>query len=135
LVVGGGFVVGGGGLVVGGGGLVVGGFGVEMGPGLSVRVSVICGLAEGETAVEVEEGRGVAESAAKRNNGVVSTCMAACTVKAETVFRLETAKSTILPGSRTMGVRELGLDRAIAEVIQSRLMPRTPAATTPRRLV
>ena len=59
----------------------------------------------------------------------------ACTVSAETVFKLEMAMSTMLAGSRTMGLEGSGLESAIAEVIHNRLIPRIPAATTPSRLV
>lgn len=59
----------------------------------------------------------------------------ACTVSADTVLMLFTAKSTILPGSSTMGLDWLGAESAIAEVIHNRLIPKMPAATTPSRLV
>lgn len=68
--------------------------------------------------------------------GVDSMLMSnACMVSAETVLILLTAKSTMLAGSKTIGVEELGLDKAIAEVIHNKLIPRIPAATTPSRLV
>ncbi len=59
----------------------------------------------------------------------------ACTVKAATVLILLTAKSTMLAGSRAIAVGALGADKAMAEVMHNRLMPRKPAATTPSRLV
>lgn len=96
-----------GGLIVfvGGGGLgVLGGLGVEVGPGRSGWVLVITGFGEGGIEVDVEEGEGEAVPVEKKNMGVVSTCWAACTVNAETVFRLETARSIMLAGSRTIGV-------------------------------
>ena len=72
----------------------------------------------------------------EKSVGVDSMLIAtACTVSAETVFRLEMAMSTMLAGSRTMGLDGSGLDIAIADVIHNRPMPRTPAATTPSRLV
>ena len=59
----------------------------------------------------------------------------AWTVNAETVLILFTAKSTILAGSSTIGVGGFGAERAIADVMHNRLIPKIPAATTPRRLV
>ena len=59
----------------------------------------------------------------------------ACTVSAAIVLTLLTAKSTMLAGSRASGVGALGADKAMAEVMHNKLMPRKPAATTPSRLV
>jgi len=55
----------------------------------------------------------------------------ACSVSSEIVFMLLIATSTMLPGSKTIGVDKLGSDKAIAEATHNRLMPRMPAATTP----
>ena len=72
----------------------------------------------------------------KKSVGVESILTAtACTVSAETVFRLSMAMSTMLAGSSTIGLEGSGLDRAMAEVIHNKLIPRIPATTTPSRLV
>ena len=92
-----------------------------------IRIRVGDAVRVGEAGIDVS---------VKKSVGVESMLTAtACTVSAETVFRLEMAISTMLPGSRTIGLAGSGLDIAIAEVIHNRLMPRTPAATTPSRLV
>ena len=122
----------------------VGGIAVRVGSGLGVevrirgsRVFVGCLCVGGITtteAVTVGEEVGVRDG---RRIGVSSKLMVdnACTVKAETVLILFTAKSTILAGPRTMGVGWLGDESAIAEVMHKRLIPKIPAATTPNRLV
>lgn len=56
---------------------------------------------------------------------------AACFVSSEMMFTLLIATSTMLPGSKTIGVDKFGSDKAIAETTHSRLIPRMPAATTP----
>jgi hypothetical protein len=92
------------------------------------------GEVEVEVGEEVGEAVGVLEGS---RMGVSSKLIVdnACTVIAETVLILLTAKSTMLAGSRAIGVGALGAERAMAEVIHNRLIPRKPAATTPRRLV
>jgi hypothetical protein len=125
------FVGGGRGVFVGGG------FGVAVEGILGGRVLVGGGLVELEIitgTVTVGEAVGVLDG---RRMGVDSMLMLdnACTVSAETVLILLTAKSTILAGSRTMGVVWFGSERAMAEVIHNKLIPRIPAATTPSRLV
>jgi hypothetical protein len=123
-----------GGLAVG----VEGGRGVEVAGIRGERVLVGClgvkVITTGEVEVEVGEAVGVLEGS---RMGVSSKLIVdnACTVSAETVLILLTARSTMLAGSRTMGVGWLGADKAIAEVTHKRLIPRKPAATTPRRLV
>lgn len=113
--------------------LVGGGTRDEVAVGLGRRVFV--GGTRVEVGGEVKVGVGAAVLV-KERVGVESILTAtACTVSAETVFKLEMAISTILAGSRTMGLAGSGLDIAIADVIHNRLMPRTPAATTPSRLV
>jgi len=56
----------------------------------------------------------------------------ACIVKAETVLRFETAKSTMFFGSISTLVGALGLSNANTEIIHSRTIPRVPDARTPR---
>ena len=56
----------------------------------------------------------------------------ACIVKAETVLRFETAKSTMFFGSISTLVGALGLSKANTEIIHSRAIPRVPDARTPR---
>ena len=126
--------------------LVGGGRGVLVGGGLGVlvggtRVTVALGrrVLVGGTRVEVGRGDEVKVGEAvsvKKSVGVESIFTdTAWTVSAETVLRLSMAISTMLAGSRTMGLAGSGLEIAIADVIHNRLMPRTPAATTPSRLV
>jgi hypothetical protein len=133
---------------VGGREVLVGGMAVLVGGGLWVEVGGIRGrrvwvgclgvkvITTGEVEVEVEVGEAVGVLEGNRM-GVSSKLIVdnACTVSAETVLILLTARSTMLAGSRPMGVGWLGEESAIAEVKHSRLMPRKPAATTPRRLV
>ena len=133
---------------VGGSEVLVGGLavGVEGGRGVEVagirgeRVLVGClgvkVITTGEVEVEVEVGEAVGVLEGSRM-GVSSKLIVdnACTVNAETVLILLTARSTMLAGSRTMGVGWLGAERAMADATHSRLIPRKPAATTPRRLV
>ena len=125
-----------GGLAVG----VEGGRGVEVAGIRGERVLVGClgvkVITTGEVEVEVEVGEAVGVLEGSRM-GVSSKLIVdnACTVSAETVLILLTARSTMLAGSRTMGVGWLGAERAMADTRHSRLIPRKPAATTPRRLV
>ena len=114
--------------------LVGGGTRVEVAVGLGRRVFVdVIRIRVGD---EVKVGEGGIDVSVKESVGVDSMLIdTACTVSAETVFKLEMAISTMLAGSRTIGLAGSGLDIAIADVIHSRLMPRTPAATTPSRLV
>jgi hypothetical protein len=108
--------------------------GVSVGVSVSVGTRVLVGVF---VPVGVEVGTGEAVSLGGITRGVDPDCAwyAACTVKAAAVFRFEIAKSMMLAGSRTMGVAWLGLESAIVDVIHNKLMPRRPAATTPRRLV
>lgn len=125
--------------------MFVGGLGVTVGGGFGVEVEGIRGgrVLVGCLGVKVikagEVGEGEAVGVREGNSiGVDSKLIVdnACTVSAETVLILLTAKSTMLAGSRTMGVVDwLGAERAIAEVMHNRLIPRIPAATTPSRLV
>ena len=129
---------------VGGTEVFVGGLGVAVGGGFGVEVEGIRGgrVLVGCLGVKVikagEVGEGEAVGVRDGNSiGVDSMLIVdnACTVSAETVLILLTARSTILSGSKTIGVDWLGAERAIAEVMHNRLIPRIPAATTPRRLV
>ena len=131
---------GGGGLGVsvgeGGGGLavLVGGTRVGVDVTLGRRVFVdVMRMAVGD---EVKVGVGE-DVLVKKSVGVESSMLTAtaCTVSAETVFRLEMAISTMLAGSSTIGLAGSGLERAMAEVIHNKLIPKMPAATTPSRLV
>lgn len=104
VLVGGGrcvFVGGGRGVLVGGGcGVEVEGIrgGRVLVGGGFVADEITGGIAVGEEGVEV----GVFDG---KSSGVDSILISsACTVSAEMVLILETAKSTMLPGSRTMGV-------------------------------
>ena len=129
-------------VLVGRGVLVGSGLGVEVGGILGARVLVgcLCGICVGgmttgeEVTVGDEVGVGVREG---RRIGVSSKLIVdnACTVSAETVLILLTARSTILPGPSAKGVGWFGAERAIAEVMHKRLIPKIPAATTPKRLV
>jgi len=117
--------------------IVDGGLGVEVEVVLGGRVLVGAGLVALELItgiVNVGEPVGVSDGI---RIGVDSILMVdnACTVSAETVLILLTAKSTMLAGSRTKGVDWLGEERAIADVMHNRLIPRIPAATTPSRPV
>jgi hypothetical protein len=126
-------------LVFGGIGVFVeGGLGVDVEGIRGARVLVGCLGVKAGTTDEVRVGLGEAVRVLEGSRiGVDSKLIVdnACTVSAETVLILLTAKSTMLAGSRTMGVGWLGEDTAMAEVTHSRLIPRKPAATTPRRLV
>ena len=114
-------------------GVLVGGTRVTV--GLGRRVFVGGTRVEVGRADEVKVGGGE-DVSVKKSVGVESILTdTACTVSAETVLRLSMAISTMLAGSRTMGLAGSGLEIAIADVIHNRLMPRTPAATTPSRLV
>lgn len=138
VALGGTFVlVGGAEVLVGGIAVLVGSLGVEVGGILGSRVLVGClcvGATTNAEAVTVGDEVGVREGS---RIGVSSKLIVdnACTVSAETVLILLTARSTILPGPSTMGVGWFGAERAIADVMHRRLIPKIPAATTPKRLV
>lgn len=124
---------------VGGIAVRVGGLGVNVGGIRGSRVLVGCLCVGGTTTAEevtvtVGDEVGVRDG---RRIGVSSKLIvdSACTVSAETVLILLTARSTILPGPSAIGVGWFGAERAIADVMHKRLIPKIPAATTPRRLV
>jgi hypothetical protein len=132
-------------LVGGGKGVFVGATFVFVDGGLGVEVEVILGgrvlVGTGLVALELITGTVTVGEPVGVSDGIrigvdsILRVDKACTVSAETVLILLTAKSTMLAGSRTMGVNWLGEERAIADVMHNRLIPRIPAATTPSRLV
>jgi hypothetical protein len=104
--------------------------GVLLGRGRLVRVGVTVTKCLG---VDVSEGKGVRDRVAVGTKVCVGTkTVTTCSVSAAAVSRLETAKSTMFNGWMVMmGRKFLKSPIAIAETLQSRLMPITPAARTP----
>jgi len=127
-------------LVGGGMGVFVGGTGVCVFGGIKVEVKVERTrlVKVGVTVtkclgVDVSDGKGAGESVSVGLIvGVGTNIVTACSVNAAAVSRLETARFTMLSGSIVIARWFFKSLIAIAETLQSRLIPIAPAARTPK---